>query len=214
MWIINFLLALLVLFLVTIPPALIMSYRENRRRTAAHEAGHAVVGWHLPVILKVKEIEIRASPFKADGCTRVEFDHDAETCDHCWQAVVMFMAGLAGEYFCLDEANPDDCGTDHARARDAIDELVRRCLFECATREPCAAFRRRPTGAAALDVATAFRCQDTRAGEILNAAFARAFQLIEENSDVFSNLTQRLLVKETIDATELEAVLGPRPDRE
>jgi cell division protease FtsH len=195
---------------------------KERRIVAFHEAGHAIVASTLPGLDPVHKISIVARGFGALGYTMqlpLEDRYLMTTRDLHNQLAVL-LGGRSAEEIAFGEISTG-AQNDLQRASD----IARAMVTEFGMSEALgpvnynghkrAAFLETPfaqeRGAYAEDTAQKI---DTEVKRIITEAHDEARRILRERRDVLDELSERLLVKEVIEADELQALMQGAPPRE
>jgi cell division protease FtsH len=189
---------------------------KERRIVAFHEAGHAIVASVLPGLDPVHKISIVARGFGALGYTMqlpLEDRYLMTTKDLHSQLAVL-LGGRSAEEIAFGEISTG-AQNDLQRASD----IARAMVTEFGMSESLgpvnynghkrAAFLETPfaqeRGAYAEDTAQKI---DAEVKRIITEAHDEARRILSERQDVLQALSERLLVKEVIEADELQAIMG------
>jgi cell division protease FtsH len=195
---------------------------KERRIVAFHEAGHAIVASTLPGLDPVHKISIVARGFGALGYTMqlpLEDRYLMTTRDLHNQLAVL-LGGRSAEEIAFGEISTG-AQNDLQRASD----IARAMVTEFGMSEALgpvnynghkrAAFLETPfaqeRGAYAEDTAQKI---DAEVKRIITEAHDEARRILRERRDVLDELSERLLVKEVIEADELQALMQGAPPRE
>jgi cell division protease FtsH len=193
----------------------VMSDKE-RRIVAFHEAGHAIVATALPGLDPVHKISIVARGFGALGYTMqlpLEDRYLMTTRDLHSQLAVL-LGGRSAEEIAFGEISTG-AQNDLQRASD----IARAMVTEFGMSETLgpvnynghkrSAFLDTPfaqeRGAYAEDTAQQI---DAEVKRIITGAHDEARRILRDRRDVLDELSERLLVKEVIEADELQAIMG------
>lgn len=185
---------------------------EDKKITAYHEAGHAVVAWAMPKFDPLHKISIMARGMSG-GHTKVlpETDRTHQTKGYLESFIRMALGGrIAEEMFCEDISvgASDDLGkaTEIARAmvmRFAMGDLGKRTFGK---RQEMIFLGREISEHQDYSEDTA-RDIDREIGNIIHRAEEEAREIIEKHADKLNKLVEALLEKETLDANDLKAIL-------
>ena len=199
----------------------VMSGKE-RRIVAYHESGHAIVASTLPGLDPVHKISIVARGFGALGFTMqlpLE-DRYLMTRQDLHSQLAVLLGGRSAEEIAFGEISTG-AQNDLQRATD----IARAMVTEFGMSEALGAvnynghkrgqfldtpfFQERGTYAEE----TALKI-DLEVKRILTEAHDEARRILREKRDLLDVLSERLLVKEVIEADELQAIMGPAPPKE
>jgi cell division protease FtsH len=186
--------------------------REEKRRIAYHEAGHALVSRCLEETDPVHKVSIIGRGSGALGYTlyRPEEDRLLHTRTSLQNAICSLLGGTLAEELVLGEAS-DGCSNDLKRvtqiARRMVTEfgmspLVGRLSYACDADTPGG-----PAVGAGLSEQTA-REIDLEVRRIVEDSQLRARAILEQRRDKLERIAERLIEQETIDAAELNEILA------
>ena len=165
---------------------------------STHEAGHAVVAWHCPVVGSVTDMIIEPT---RDGDAlwqgRVLHDWSAPPEARAAWDVVIALAGLSAEMLCYGQ----------------VRTLLLRDLDEAldAVRSFCRRGAPWPLGDAqgAPPIPFRVRCT-TEETEVLGQAWATSCALLARHRHAHARLASTIAVRRRLKAAELSVILGPR----
>ncbi|HTM68726.1 MAG TPA: hypothetical protein VL426_05505 [Candidatus Binatia bacterium] len=172
-------------------------------RTAAHEAGHAILAWVSPNVSRLTAVTLDDK----DGDAVVRFDRrPLVTPADRWDSIVIALAGIAGEGRAFGSIKAWGAGRDLHRARLWAEELA-------AAGDPMAAWLwEEPRAASTLDVGAMYKDRPSPlACDVLNKGFRRAKDVIALRPDKFDALRAALRQRRSLTHDEVGALLGPRP---
>jgi cell division protease FtsH len=199
----------------------VMSDKE-RRIVAFHESGHAIVASVLPGLDPVHKISIVARGFGALGYTMqlpLE-DRYLMTRQDLHSQLAVLLGGRSAEEIAFGEISTG-AQNDLQRATD----IARAMVTEFGMSDALGAvnynghkrgqFLETPFMQERGNYAeeTALKI-DMEVKRILTEAHDHARRILRDRRDVLDTLSERLLVKEVIEADELRAIMGPLPDRD
>jgi len=190
---------------------------EEKRKTAHHEAGHAIIGWFEPVNSRVHKVSIIPRG-RALGATMVMPEEDqlsiAET--QLFAELAFLMGGRVAEKLVYNEYS---AGAENDLKR--ATQMARRMVIHWGMSEKLGpvAFRngeshpflgREISEAREYSELTA-QIIDAETVRILRDAEEQALNLIKEKRSLFDELAKRLEQDEELEEPQLEAILGPSP---
>jgi cell division protease FtsH len=198
--------------------SMVMS-EEERKNTAYHESGHAVVSKLLPKSDPVHKVTIIPRG-RALGVTMSlpEGDRYSHEREWCLQKISMMMGGrIAEELFMKQITN--GAADDIRRAT----ELARRMVTEWGMSEKLGpmvygenegeVFLGRSITTHKNVSDTTMQSVDAEIRRIIDEQYALARRLLEENRDKVEAMTKALLEWETIDADQINDIMEGRPPR-
>ncbi|MFH1813841.1 MAG: ATP-dependent zinc metalloprotease FtsH [Pseudomonadota bacterium] len=192
---------------------------EEKRNTAYHESGHAVVGMLLPKCDPVHKVTIiprgRALGVTMSLPEKDRYSYDKE---YCLQLISMMLSGrIAEEIFMHQMTN--GAANDFQRATD----LARRMVTQWGMSDLMGAmvygeeegevFLGRSMATHRNMSETTMQRVDAEIRRIIDDRYGEARRLLEENRDKVEAMTQALLDFETIDADQIDDVMNSRPVR-
>jgi cell division protease FtsH len=199
----------------------VMSDKE-RRIVAYHESGHAIVATVLPGLDPVHKISIVARGFGALGYTMqlpLE-DRYLMTRQDLHHQLTVLLGGRSAEEVAFGEISTG-AQNDLQRATDIARAMVTEFGMSDALGAVNYNGHKRPTfldlpfaqerGNYAEDTAQKI---DAEVKRILTAAHDEARRILRERRSLLDALSERLLVKEVIEADELQAIMGGLPAHE
>jgi len=196
---------------------------EERRNTAYHEAGHAIVAKMLPGTDPVHKVTIiprgRALGVTMQLPTEDRYSH---TRSYLLSNIAVLMGGRIGEEIFMNQmttgaSNDFERATDMARnmvVRWGMSDLMGTRVY--GENESEVFLGRDVTTHKNLSNSTA-ELVDKEIRRIVDEQYARARQIIEENRDKMEVMAKALLEWETIDAEQIDAIMAgkdPQPPAE
>ncbi len=182
---------------------------EDRRMTAYHEAGHALVSWHMPHTDPVHRISI-VSRGMSLGHTMLEpTEHIHQTKTYLLEQIAVMLGGRAAEGLIFKEMTTgaaDDISKATQVARTMVVEFgmsdlgpinldgERKLIYEQSSVSP--------------DMASKI---DTEVKKIIDAAYKNAAIVLSKLKPKLDKLAEELLKKETIESEEFESIVGVKP---
>ena len=190
---------------------------EDRKLTAYHEAGHAIVARSLPKHLEVHEVTI-VPRGRAGGYTMYlpEDDKLFETKQQMFNYIVSCMGGRVAESLKLDDISIGASG-DIKQATNVAREMVTMYGFS----EKLGNVNYGGDGEVFLgnDFTTRSNYSEATAQQIddeirriISEAYELATKILKEHDDVLENLANALLQVETIDGKQFEALYNGELD--
>ena len=189
---------------------------KEKRMTAYHEAGHALIAWMLPELDPVHKVTI-VPRGRALGVTQLRPDEERHSIgeQRLHQQLAMLLGGRAAEKLVFNEytANASDDlkrATDLARrmvSHWGMSETIGPATFRHAEEDPF--LGKEMHEMRAYSDATAHQV-DQEIQRVLFAAADRATELLQQHRDKLDQLSTALVENEIIDSEELEQIFGPR----
>ncbi len=180
---------------------------QDRRMTAYHEAGHALVGWEMPHVDPIHRISIVGRGMSLGHTMTEPIDKVHETKQGLLEQIAMMMGGQAAEDLVFNDITTgasDDIGkaTHVARAmvtRFGMSELgpinfnTERSMYEQSEVSPEMAAK-----------------IDDQVKKISDEAYKQAASILEKLRDKLDVIAEELLKKETIDSDDFVRLIGPK----
>ncbi len=186
---------------------------KERRRTAYHEAGHAIVARLLPHSDTVHKVTI-VPRGRALGVTQMLPDEDklGATAEELTTRLAVFMGGRAAEALIFDEistgaANDLKQATRIARAM-VTQYGMSDAVGPMSISEENDVFLGRDFGRSATVSEATSQLIDTEVKRLLREADALARSILNQNTHILEKLAQVLLVEETVEGPKFEAVVS------
>ncbi len=192
---------------------------ENKRKTAYHEAGHALIGWFLPNGSRVHKVTIIPRG-RALGVTWSLPDEDQLNYNESEARATLahLLAGRAAELLAYNE-NSSGVENDLQRATELARDMVTRWGMSEAlgavaypdTETHPFLGREMSTGARTYSEDAA-KLIDLEIRKIIDEADKVARDLLIEKRDLFEKLTDALVDEEELDEARIREILGPSPN--
>lgn len=185
---------------------------EDKRLTAYHEAGHAIVAAHLPHMDPVHRVSI-ISRGLALGYTEIhpEIDRSHQTKTRLLEIITTMLGGRATEILVFDEMTvgaASDLENANRIARKMVTELGMSNLgpvsFGSYTDQEN--WRRLMTDKAEYSDEMAAKI-DEEVKKILEECLARAEKILQEKRSVLDKVAEELVQKETLEGEEFEKLI-------
>ncbi len=195
---------------------------KEKRITAFHESGHAILHYILPDIDPVNTVSIIPTGIGAGGYTMAMPEEDVmfETRGRMLNEIVAILGGRAAESIVLDDITTG-ASSDIKKATHIAKKMVTRYGMSdnigtvCYDDEGDEVFIGRDLAHARAHSETMASRIDEEVKYIIDTCYEKAVNLINDNRDKLDACAQLLLEKEKINRTEFEALFGgPDPDSE
>jgi len=192
---------------------------EERRNTAYHEAGHALIGKLLPKCDPVHKVTIIPRG-RALGVTMSLPEQDRYSYDkeYMLNQIAMLFGGRIAEEVFMNQMTTG-ASNDFERATNlARDMVMKYGMSEAmgpmvyAENEGEVFLGRSVTKTTNISGATMLKV-DTEIRRIIDEQYALARKLIEDNQDKMHAMAQAMLEWETIDAEQLDDIMAGKPPR-
>jgi cell division protease FtsH len=192
---------------------------DEKRMTAYHEAGHAIIAWYLPELDNVHKVTIIPRG-RALGVTQLVPDEESYNIGEkrLHSQMAMMLGGRAAEKLTFDEYSAgaeDDLkrATQMARhmvAHWGMSEVIGPVAFRQAEEHPFLGKEMHEAREFSDETAHTI---DIEVKQFLLAASDRAMALLTERHEELVRLSEELLEQESLDSAEIEAVLGVAKSR-
>lgn len=181
---------------------------EDRKMTAYHEAGHALVSWEMPHIEPVHRISI-VSRGMSLGHTMIEpKDMVHQTRTYLIEMIAMMLGGRAAEDLIFKEMTTgasDDIAKATRVARLMVTDYGMSELgpmsLDLEKESPYEDSKLSPEMASKIDM---------EVKKLTDAGYKTAIAVLKKLHDKLDVLAEELMKKETLDADEFKALLGPK----
>ena len=192
---------------------------EERRVTAYHEAGHAVVALRIPGLDPLHKVTI-VPRGRALGITASIPEEDRHNYTRAWlvgQLRMLFGGRVAEEMIFGKEKITTGAGNDIERATSIARRMVTQFGMSDAIGpmtvgdQEQEVFLGRDIGHRREVSEKTAQLVDSEVKRILDDAFRYARETLEENRDLLESIAAALLERETLDAEEIEALAEGRP---
>ncbi|MBM6704069.1 ATP-dependent metallopeptidase FtsH/Yme1/Tma family protein [Sutterella massiliensis] len=190
---------------------------EERRNTAYHESGHAVVAWLLPQSDPVHKVTI-VPRGRALGLTMQlpESDRYGYNKEYILTRIAILFGGRIAEEIFMNQMTTG-ASNDFERATQLARDMVTRYGMSdrmgpmvYAENEGEVFLGRSVTKTTHISEFT-MQAVDAEIRRIIDEQYARARKIIEENRDKMEAMTRVLLERETINAEQIAAIMNGKP---
>lgn len=196
---------------------------DEKRRVAFHESGHAIVAMSVEHADPVYKVTIIPSSIGALGATLQlpTEDRYMMTKRELYDRICVMMGGRAAEELCCQDISTG-AQNDLERATETARQMV--CRYGMSDTLGAQTFGR-PTGMRFLggpmplgedrnfSEQTA-QAIDAEVRQIIETQHNRARKILQDRREILGNMIERLLVEETLQRQELEALAGPLPSKQ
>ena len=181
---------------------------EDRKMTAYHEAGHALVSWFMPHMDPVHRISIVSRGMSLGHTMMEPIDRVHETKNHLIENISVMLGGRAAESLVFKELTTG-ASDDIAKAT----EVARAMVVEYGMSElgpvNLDIDKRNPYEPSNVSPDMASKI-DEQVKKITDEAYKTAFDILKKLRIKLDLLAEELLKKETIEAEEFEKIVGPK----
>ena len=198
--------------------SMVMSY-EERRNTAYHESGHAIVGRLMPEHDPVYKVSIIPRG-RALGVTM--FLPEEDRYSHSRKLLISNICSLYGGRIAEEMTLGKDgvttgASNDIQRATSLARNMVSRwgltdelgpILYDDEEQDPFNRGYGQPSKVMSEEVQ---RKIDAETRKIIDECYAKAYKMLEDNRDILDAMTEALLKYETIDSKQLDELMARKP---
>jgi len=180
---------------------------QDRKMTAYHEAGHALVGWEMPHIDPIHRISIVSRGMSLGHTMTEPIDRVHETKQSLLEQIAMMMGGRAAEDLIFDDVTTG-ASNDIEKASQVARAMVTK-------------FGMSELGPINLDTEKSVYEQsevspemaakiDEQVKKISDEAYAQATKILTKLRKQLDIIAEELLKKETIDSDDFVRLIGPK----
>ncbi|MCR9199829.1 MAG: ATP-dependent zinc metalloprotease FtsH [Planctomycetaceae bacterium] len=190
---------------------------NERRLTAFHEAGHAILAWYQEGMDPVHKVSI-VPRGRSGGVTRFQAEKEVPNVGRSafFKRLIMTMGGRAAEKIIFDEYSAGAVGdieqatriARHMVAHWGMSEKVGPVAFKQSEEHPFLGKEMQSSREFSEETA---RIIDVEVTSILKEANETAIEMLHEYREQMDALAEALLEHEDIEHEELIKILGPRP---
>ncbi len=182
---------------------------EDRKMTAYHEGGHALVSWFMPHMDPVHRISIVGRSFSL-GQTQFEYsDRIHETKTHLIEQITAMLGGRAAEQIVFKEMTTG--------ASDDIEKatnVARKMIMEFGMSEQLGPVNldmqpETPYDQVSLSPEMAAKV-DAEVKKLMDGCYKNALQILAKSRDNLDAIAEQLLKNETIESEQFVELLGPK----
>ena len=181
---------------------------EDRKMTAYHEAGHALVSWFMPGMDPVHRISIISRGMTLGHTMMEPTEHVRETKTYLLEQIAVMLGGRAAESLVFKELTTgasDDISKATEVARTMVVEYGMSELgpinLDNESRMPYESVQISPDMSAKIDA---------QVKQITDEAYKNALEILKKLRDKLDVLAEELLKKETIESEEFVRIIGPK----
>jgi cell division protease FtsH len=181
---------------------------EDKRMTAYHEAGHALVAWEMPHVDPVHRISIVSRGMSLGHTMTEPIERLHETKSHLYEQVAVMLGGRAAEELVFNEMTTgasDDISKATQVSRAMVAQFGMSDLgpinLDGERRNPYEQSEISPDMAAKIDV---------EVKKIMDDSYLIAQKVLKKHKDKLDIIAAELLKKETIDSEDFVRIIGPK----
>lgn len=181
---------------------------EDRRMTAYHEAGHALVSWFMPGMDPVHRISIVSRGMSLGHTMMEPMDRIHETKTHLLEQIAVMLGGRAAESLVFKEITTG-ASDDIAKATEVARTMV--VEFGMSDLGPINLDGERHSPYEQSQVSPEMAAKiDGQVKKITDEAYGKASDILKKLKDKLDVLAEELLKKETIESDEFVRIIGPK----
>ena len=181
---------------------------EDRRMTAYHEAGHALVSWEMPHMDPVHRISIVGRGMSLGHTMMEPTERVHETKTHLLEQITVMLGGRAAESLIFKEVTTgasDDIAKASQVARAMVVEYGMSDLGPINLDKDRNAFYEQTTVSSEMAAKI-----DAEVKNIVDAGYKEAQVILKKLEDKLHHLAKELLVRETIESEIFVELIGPK----
>jgi cell division protease FtsH len=181
---------------------------QDRRMTAYHEAGHALVGWEMPHIDPIHRISIISRGMSLGHTMTEPIDRVHETQSHLLEEISMMLGGQAAEKLVFDDITTG-ASNDIEKATQVARAMVMK--FGMSSLGPVTLDIQKETPYDNDELSPEMQAKvDTEVKRIIDEGYAQATRVLKKLRKKLDILAAELLKVETLEAEEFEKLIGPK----
>ncbi len=181
---------------------------EDRKMTAYHEAGHAIVGWEMPRIDPIHRISIVSRGMSLGHTMTEPIDRVHETKSHLLEEISMMLGGQAAERLVFNDITTG-ASNDIERATQIARAMVMK--FGMSSLGPMTMDIQKQNPYDTDELSPEMQAKvDNEVKKIIDQGFEAATKVLKKLRNKLDVLAEELLKKETIEAEDFERLIGPK----
>ena len=180
----------------------------DRKMTAYHEAGHALVGWEMPHIDPIHRISIVSRGMSLGHTMTEPVDRVHETKSHLLEEISMMLGGQAAEKLVFDDITTG-ASNDIERATQVARAMVMR--FGMSRLGPVTLEIQKDSPFDTDQLSPDMQSQvDIEVKRIIDEGYENATKVLKKLRKKLDVLAEELLKVETLESEEFEKLIGPK----
>lgn len=182
---------------------------EDKRMTAYHEAGHALVSWYMPHMDAVHRISIVSRGMSLGHTMTEPTEHLHETRTYLMEQLAMMLGGRAAEQVIFGEMT-----TGASNDIEKATEVARSMVLEqgMSNLGPMNLAPDKRFSYESYEVSPEMRSQvDAEVKKLLDSAYDAAIGVVKKLRKEMDKLADALMKKETMEADDFVELLGAKP---
>lgn len=181
---------------------------EDRRMTAYHEAGHALVGWEMPHIDPIHRISIISRGMSLGHTMTEPIDRVHETKSHLLEEISMMLGGQAAERLVFNDITTG-ASNDIEKATQVARAMVMR--FGMSNLGPVTLDIQKETPYDETSLSPEMQAKvDNEVKRIIDEGFDQATKVLKKLRKKLDLLAEELLKVETLESEQFEKLIGPK----
>lgn len=181
---------------------------EDRRMTAYHEAGHALVAWEMPHVDPIHRISIVSRGMSLGHTMTEPIERTHETRSHLIEQMAVMLGGRAAEQMIFNDMTTG-AGDDIEKATRVARAMVMRFGMSSLGPVNYDIEKESPYDADELSPDMASRI-DEEVRKMSEEAYETATKVLKKLRDKLDKLAEELLKKETLDNEDFTKLIGPK----
>lgn len=180
----------------------------DRKMTAYHEAGHALVGWEMPHIDPIHRISIVSRGMSLGHTMTEPIDRVHETKSHLLEEISMMLGGQAAEKLVFNDITTG-ASNDMEKATQVARAMVTR--FGMSNLGPITLDLQKETPYDSDELSPEMRAKiDIEVKRIIDEAYVNATAVLKKLRKKLDLLAEELLKVETLESEQFEKLIGPK----
>jgi cell division protease FtsH len=182
---------------------------EDRKMTAYHEAGHALVSWFMPHMDPVHRISIVSRGMSLGHTMMEPMDRIHETKTHLIEQIAVMLGGRAAESLVFNEVTTG-ASDDITKATEVARMMVTEYGMSDLGPLNLASDPRTPYEQSTVSEDMASKI-DAQVKKITDEGYREAVEILSKLRKKLDALAEELLQKETLESEEFEKLIGSKP---
>jgi cell division protease FtsH len=181
---------------------------QDRKMTAYHEAGHALVGWEMPHIDPIHRISIVSRGMSLGHTMTEPIDRVHETKSHLLEEIAMMLGGQAAEKLVFGDITTG-ASNDIQKATQVARAMVMR--FGMSSLGPITFDIQKETPYDPDELSPDMQAKvDVEVKRIIDEGYAEATKVLKKLRKKLDILAEELLKVETLESEQFEKLIGPK----
>lgn len=181
----------------------------DKRMTAYHEAGHALVSWHMPHMDPVHRISIVSRGMSLGHTMMEPIERTHETRTHLLEQLSVMLGGRAAEQLVFKEMTTG-ASDDIAKATQVARAMVMQ--FGMSELGPINLDGEKRTMYEASEISPEMAAKiDDQVKKLTDTAYRQATSILKSLRSKLDVLAEELMKKETLESEEFEKLIGAKP---